>query len=353
MNVQDVCSISYRLCEHDCGVGSWDIILCKCCALLNVGCRFLAVRERFVDGLIVLPVLIRHRWSQGRSRIQDHVHCEHNVTPLLQVPVRRDELRIRQQSLEVCTRQAVGRLRQPVQVGIRAEHDVLGHGGEDCGALAAVGHGAVDEAVQPPGPQQGRIDQIGAAGRRKDVHARRGLHAVELREQLVDDAVGDTRAVMASLWGQRLKLVEEQNARGCVLSTGEEIADGLLAGADVLAQQLRALDANEVKSALLGDRACKHCLSGPVRPVEQHAGAQAQREGGEDAGILGGPLERLDQHLLGVGQAANVRPTALRLVQGHAAQADGGVSAMRSVCVRIPDAQLRERERAFCLGPVS
>src|SRR3569623_910823 len=35
----------------------------------------------------------------------------------------------------------------------------------------------------------------------------------------------------------------------------------------------------------------------PMRAVQQHARAQAQRERGEDVRVLGRPQERLDQHL--------------------------------------------------------
>ena len=39
------------------------------------------------------------------------------------------------------------------------------------------------------------------------------LHSVQLREQLVDDTVGDARGVVAPLWRYRVELVEEQHAR--------------------------------------------------------------------------------------------------------------------------------------------
>lgn len=39
------------------------------------------------------------------------------------------------------------------------------------------------------------------------------LHAVQLGEKLVDDAVGDPRAVVAPPGGQRVELIEEQDAR--------------------------------------------------------------------------------------------------------------------------------------------
>lgn len=39
------------------------------------------------------------------------------------------------------------------------------------------------------------------------------LHAVQLGEKLVDDTVGDPRAVVAPPGGQRVELIEEQDAR--------------------------------------------------------------------------------------------------------------------------------------------
>lgn len=62
------------------------------------------------------------------------------------------------------------------------------------------------------------------------------LHAVQLGEKLVDDAVGDPRAVVAPPGGQRVELIEEQDARLGSLSPetnrqrGEEFIPSLQIG---------------------------------------------------------------------------------------------------------------------------
>lgn len=112
-----------------------------------------------------------------------------------------------------------------------------------------------------------------APGRREYVDAIESLGAVHLREHLVDDSVRHTCRVVAAvrigrrsaielrwagrmnapLWRDRVELVKEQDARLGGLRALEQIADRLFARADVLVEDLGALDRDKVEAALFRD----------------------------------------------------------------------------------------------------
>ncbi len=87
---------------------------------------------------------------------------------------------------------------------------------EDLDARLVVRQRDVNELVEAAGPQDGRVDDVGAVRRADDEHVLLGAHAVHLRQQLVDDAVRRAAAVThipAARLGDRVQLVEEEHAR--------------------------------------------------------------------------------------------------------------------------------------------
>ena len=75
----------------------------------------------------------------------------------------------------------------------------------------------VDELVQPPGPQQRPIDDVGAVGGSDDEDGLLAVHAVHFGQQLVKNAVARATGVTGAapaLHGDGVELVEEQDA-GC------------------------------------------------------------------------------------------------------------------------------------------
>ena len=87
------------------------------------------------------------------------------------------------------------------------------------------------------------------------------FNAVHLRQHLGQDSIPDPSAGSgASLWTQGIDLVEEDDAGCHPPSFAEEGANGKLGLADPLAEQLRALDGDEVELALVRQRLGDHGL---------------------------------------------------------------------------------------------
>ena len=141
------------------------------------------------------------------------------------------------------------------------------------------------------------------------------LDAVDLAEQLRDDGVLDVGGDAGSAGAeQRVHLVEEHDDRGALagLLTGplEDQADVPLGLADVLVEQLGALDVEEVGLPLLAgllgdllgqrvrDRLGDQRLAAAGRAVEQHALGRLElvldEELGVQVGQLDGVADRLD-----------------------------------------------------------
>ena len=66
---------------------------------------------------------------------------------------------------------------------------------------------------------------IGSPCRSEHVDALQALRTVHLREHLIDNTVGHTRAIVSSLWCDRVELVEEKDTGLGGLCALEELSD--------------------------------------------------------------------------------------------------------------------------------
>ncbi len=98
----------------------------------------------------------------------------------------------------------------------------------------------------------------------------------------------------------------------------EEAADGLLALADVLVEQLGAFDRDEVAVGCVRDGLGEHGLAAAGRPVEQHAGLQLDAELPAALWVAEGPDDGAGELGLELLQRADVFPARL----GHRREAE-------------------------------
>ena len=159
---------------------------------------------------------------------------------------------------------------------------------EDVGGGRPIGPVDLDLHVEAAGPQDGRIEEIGPVRGADDDDIAQPFYTIDLGEELRDDRrlhVGRDAAPACS--EERVHLVEEDHHRHVVrrflLRLLEHFAELPLGFADVLVEQLRPLDVQEVAvdrfAALLREllrQAIRqglgdHGLAASGRPVEQHA----------------------------------------------------------------------------------
>src|SRR5438093_13426935 len=173
-------------------------------------------------------------------------------------------------------------------LGLR-ERDVGGEVlGEDVGGGAAVGALDLDLHVEPAGAQDGRVDEVLAVGGADDDDVFEALDPVDLGEQLGHDGGldvgGDAGAAGAE---ERIHLVEEDDdghvLGGLFLGLHEDLADFPLGLADVLVEELGALDVEEealdflaalfgdLLGEVVGDGLGDHGFAAARRAVEEHA----------------------------------------------------------------------------------
>lgn len=97
-----------------------------------------------------------------------------------------------------------------------------------------IGQPDVDDLVEPAGPEDGRIDDVGPVARGHEEHLPPALDAVHLRQHLIDDPRRRRAVALRALWAQGVDLVEEDDAGRRVAGPNEALAHRLLALADVL-----------------------------------------------------------------------------------------------------------------------
>src|SRR5206468_447913 len=132
--------------------------------------------------------------------------------------------------------------------------------GEDVRGAAAIGTLDLDLHVEPAGAEDGRVDEVLAVGGADDDDVLEALDAVDLGQELGHDrgldVGGDAGAAGAE---QGVHLVEEDDdgdvLGGLFLSLDEDLADLALGLADVLVEELGALDVEEVALDLLAEPA--------------------------------------------------------------------------------------------------
>jgi len=182
---------------------------------------------------------------------------------------------------------------------------------EDLRTARLVWQGDVDELVQATGTQDGRVDDVGPVGGTDDEHVLLGTHAVHLRQDLVDDAVGGAswkvvhekhftlgtihrHSPASPMLPPRDLATESSSSKkrthgaaalayrtGCNLDKArqcsrrrhlvEHVAHVRLRFAEPHGEQLGALDADKVGLALVRDRLGQQGFATAWRAVEEHA----------------------------------------------------------------------------------
>ena len=223
--------------------------------------------------------------------------------------------------------------------GERVEVDLLGErlaAGVDLeDPLAALAVGPVDHdlAVEAPGPQQRRVEDVGPVGGGDEDDVVLHLEAVHLDEELVQGLLALVVAAAhagAAVAADGVDLVHEDDAGGVLLGLLEEVADAAGADPDEHLDEVGAGDREERHAGLTGDRPREQRLAGAGRPVEQHALRDAGAERLEALGVLEELLD-LVQLLNGLVDPGDVaegdlggvdrHPLRPRLAEAHHARA--------------------------------
>src|SRR4051794_11814935 len=187
----------------------------------------------------------------------------------------------------------------------------------------------LDLHVEPTRPQDRGVDHVLAVGRADHDDVLEPLDAIDLRQQLRDDRVldvgGHTRTAGAE---DRVHLVEEDDDRRAFTrllpSALEDQTDVSLGLADVLVEQLRALDVEEVGAPLalarlgdllgerVGDRLGDQRLAAARRAIEQDALRRLQLVLEEQVLVQERQLDRVADLLDLVAQATDVEVADVR-----------------------------------------
>ena len=80
---------------------------------------------------------------------------------------------------------------------------------QDVSSCGLIRQRAVQVAVEAPGPQECRVDQIGPAGGGDHEDAFKSFNTVQSGQQLVDHTVSHARAVVSAAWSDGIQFVEE------------------------------------------------------------------------------------------------------------------------------------------------
>jgi hypothetical protein len=247
------------------------------------------------DGLL-LPIGQGHRLPAGAHQDAVAGHLEVTLEDLVLTGSHREEGGFVDEVGQVGAGHARRAPSHHTEVRIGREALRLRVDDEDRLALADLGEGDDDLAVEPAGAQQGRVEDVGAVGGRDHHDALGGLEPVHLGQHLVEGLlplVVPTAEAGPALATDRVDLVHEDDRLAHLAGALEEVADAAGTDADEHLHEVRAGDGEERDARLAGDGARDEGLARAGRAYEQHA----LGDPGADLGEALGRLEEVDDLL--------------------------------------------------------
>ena len=181
--------------------------------------------------------------------------------------------------------------------------------------------GPVDEhlAVEAPGPEQGRVEDVGAIGGRENYETARGVEAVHFDEELIQGLFALVVAAHGALKARLadgVELVYEHDARGFFARLLEEVAGARGADADEHLDELCAAHTEEGDARLARDRAREEGLAGARGADEEHALGYLAADLRVFPRVLE-EIDHFDELFLGLVDARDVVETRLDVALGH------------------------------------
>src|SRR5213594_3303080 len=157
----------------------------------------------------------------------------------------------------------------------------------------------LDLAIEPTGSAQRRIDCLVPVRRADHDDLAAARKAVHQSEELRDDASLDLTGHLFSFGGDRVELIDEEDARSVLLGLLELLAEALLALTVIFRHDFRALDGIEVRAGFIGHRLRDERLAGAGRTIEENPFRRIDPEALEQFRVFEGELDHLaDLHQL-------------------------------------------------------
>ncbi len=222
-------------------------------------------------------------------------------------------------------------------------------------APADIGVADDDLAVEAPGPQERRVENVRPIRRRDDDDVFRPGEAVHLDEQLVERllALLVAERAAAAVPADGVELVDEDDARAVTPRVAEEAPDARGADAGVHLDEIGSAGRDERHAGLARHRARQQRLAGAWRADEQDAARDAPADRREASGVLQ-EVDDLAHLVLGLVDARDVRKRHWNLFRVHRPRplerrhASGHHAEQHQP--RHRDEQQAERDRAVAAG---
>ena len=189
---------------------------------------------------------------------------------------------------------------------------------QDRFAALHVGTAHHHAAVETAGPEQRRIEHVGAVGGGHQDHAFVRFEAVHLHQQLIQRLLAlvvSAAETGAAMTADRVDFIDEDDAGSILLALLEQVAHAAGADADEHLHEVRTGDREERHAGFAGDGAGQQRLAGSGRPDQQHALGNAAAQLLELL-RLAQELDDLLQLFLGLFHAGDVLERDLLLLRG-------------------------------------
>ena len=227
-----------------------------------------------------------------RSALRAHQHLVAGLIQIVRVDgraagARGQQRRFVHQVGEVRAGKPGRAARHGVQVHVRTGRHLAGVNREDRLAPAQVGVGDGHLPVEPAGPHQGLVEDVGPVGRGDDDDALVRGEAVHLDEQLIERllALFVAERLAATAAADGVELVDEDDAGRVLARLLEQLAHAAGADAGKHLHEVRAAGKEKRHARFAGNRARQQRLARARRADQQHALGNAAADGAKAAGL--------------------------------------------------------------------
>ena len=220
----------------------------------------------------------------GPARTRSTASAELRLTDAVLPAARRQQRRLVEDVGQVGAREAGGAAGEHGEVNAGVQGLVPGVDLQDGDAAAHVG-GVHDHAtVEPPGPQQRRVQDVHPVGGGQQHDALGGVEAVELHQELVQGLLAlvvGTAQPRAAAAADGVELVDEHDGRGVGVRLLEQVPHPAGAHAGEHLDEVGPGDAEERHVGLAGHGPGQQRLAGARRPHQQHPPGHPGAQAGE------------------------------------------------------------------------
>jgi len=214
---------------------------------------------------------------------------------------------------DISTSEVLGEVGHEVEGAVGGNRGLSENGLEDVSSGTLVREGDVDELIETTRSDEGFIKDVGSISSSDEEEVLLGTGTIHLGQELVKHSVSGSAAAGATSSGSsnRVKLIEEEDARRGTSGLVEDITNVSLRLTEPHSEELGSLNGDKVGGALVGNSLGHQGLTATGRAVEKYTLGRLHSEFVELVGMLNGIQDHFSKVGLNILETTDIFPSGV------------------------------------------